>query len=128
MSLALGQPQGCTGASLNCSRARNILGTLQPFPEKTTCCFPYRFSGKSKKSDFVPGNRDPNSRIGHTPKGSSSPRGRSRHLLETLFSEPLLRTLLRTLFYCKNHRKPTSQNPSENPSPEPFPEPSQNPS
>ena len=65
---------------------------------------------------------------GRTPKGSYSPRGRSRHLLETPFSEPLLRTLLRTLFYCKNHRKTTPQNPSENPSPEPFPKPSQNPS
>ena len=66
--------------------------------------------------------------IGRTPKRAYSPRGRSRHLLETPFSEPLLRTLLRTLFYCKTHSKPPSQNPSENPSPEPFPEPSQNPS
>ena len=65
--------------------------------------------------------------IGRTPKGSYAQRGRARHLLETPFSEPLLRTLLRTLFHCKNHRKTTSQNPSENPSPEPFPEPSQNP-
>ena len=30
-------------------------------------------------------------------KGSYSARGRSKHLLETAFSEPLLRTLLRTL-------------------------------
>ena len=35
---------------------------------------------------------------GRTPKGSYSPKGRSRHLLETAFSEPLLRTLLRTFF------------------------------
>ena len=41
--------------------------------------------------------------LGRTPKGSYSPRGRSRHLLQTPFSEPLLRTLLRTPFYCKNH-------------------------
>ena len=68
--------------------------------------------------------------LGRTPKGAYSTRGRSRHLLETPFSEPLLRTLLRTLFYCKTHRKPPSQNPSENPFPrtlprtfsEPFPE------
>ena len=66
--------------------------------------------------------------VGHTPKGSHSPRGRSRHLLETPFSEPLLRALLRTLLYCKTHSRPPSQNPSENGSPEPFPEPSQNPS
>ena len=63
-----------------------------------------------------------------TPKGAHSTKGRSRHFLETPFSEPLLRTLLRTLFYCKTHRRPPSQNPSENPSPEPFPEPSQSPS
>ena len=31
-------------------------------------------------------------RIGHTPKGAYSTKGRSRHLLETPFSEPLLRT------------------------------------
>ena len=66
--------------------------------------------------------------IGRTPKGTYSPRGRSRCLLETPFSEPLLRTLLRTISYCKTHSRPPSQNPSENPSPEPFPEPSQNPS
>ena len=60
--------------------------------------------------------------VGRTPKGSYSPRGRSRHLLETPFSEPLLRTLLRTLLYCKTHRKrPPSQNPSENPSPRTLP-------
>ena len=62
------------------------------------------------------------------PKGAYSSRGRSRHLLETAFSEPLLRTLLRTPFYCKTHSRPPFQNPSENPSPEPSPEPSQNPS
>ena len=51
--------------------------------------------------------------IGCTPKGSYFPRGRSGHLLETPFSEPLLRAL----FYCKTHRKrPLAQNPSENPS------------
>ena len=53
--------------------------------------------------------------LGRTPKGAYSTRGRSRHLLETPFSEPLLRTLLRTLFYCRTHRRPPSQNPSENP-------------
>ena len=43
---------------------------------------------------------------GRTPKGSFSPRGRTRHLLETPFSEPLLRTLLRTLSHCKTHSRP----------------------
>ena len=57
-----------------------------------------------------------------------SARGRSRHLLETPFSEPLLRTLLRTLFCCRTHSEAPSKNPSKNPSPEPSPEPSQNPS
>ena len=65
--------------------------------------------------------------VGRTPKGACPSRGRSGQLLETPFSEPLLRTLLRTLVYCKTHRKTTSQNPSENPSPEPFPEPSPEP-
>ena len=74
---------------------------------------------------FLPGN-SPWSFLGRTPKGAYSTRGRSRHLLETPFSEPLLetpfsepllRTLLRTLFYCKTHRRPPSQNPSENPFP-----------
>ena len=60
--------------------------------------------------------------LGRAPKGAYSSRGRSRHLLETPFSEPLLRTLLRTLFYCKTHRKrPPSQNPSENPFPRTLP-------
>ena len=59
--------------------------------------------------------------VGHTPKGAYSSRGRSRHLLETAFSEPLLRTLLRTLFYCKTHRRPPSQNPSENHFPRTLP-------
>ena len=61
------------------------------------------------------------SKIGRTPKGAYSTRGHSRHLLETAFSEPLLRTLLRTLFYCKTHRRPPSQNPSENPFPRTLP-------
>ena len=60
MSLALEQPQACTGASLGCSRARDILGSLRPRPEKTTCSFPYRFSEKNRNSGLVPGNRDPN--------------------------------------------------------------------
>ena len=59
--------------------------------------------------------------LGRTPKGAYSSRGRSRHLLETAFSEPLLRTLLRTLFYCKTHSRPPSQNPSENPFPRTLP-------
>ena len=61
--------------------------------------------------------RKPSLCLGRTPKGAYSSRGRSRHLLETPFSEPLLRTLLRTLSYCKTHSKPLSQNPSENPPP-----------
>ena len=68
-------------------------------------------------------------RVGRTPKGAYSTRGRSRHLLETPFSEPLLRTLLRTPFYCKTHRRPPLlRTLLRTPSPEPFPEPSQNPS
>ena len=44
---------------------------------------------------------------GRTPKGSYSPRGCSGHLLETLISEPPLRTLLRTpLLLKKTHSKP----------------------
>ena len=48
--------------------------------------------------------------LGRTSKGAYSPRGRSRYLLGTSFSEPLLRTLLRTLFfyYCK---KPIEKDP-----------------
>ena len=49
--------------------------------------------------------------LGRTAEG-----GRSRHLLEIAFSEPLRRTL----FYCKTHSRTPSQNPSENPFPE-FP-------
>ena len=49
--------------------------------------------------------------LGCTPKGAYSTRGRSRHLLETPFSEPLLKTLLRCLFNCKTHSKPPSKNP-----------------
>ena len=48
-----------------CSRARDILGSLRPRPEKTTCSFPCRFSGKSRNSGLVPGNRDPNLRGGN---------------------------------------------------------------
>ena len=59
--------------------------------------------------------------LGCTLKGAYSSRGRSGHLLETAFSEPLLRTLLRTLFYCKTHSRPSSQNPSENPFPRTLP-------
>ena len=56
--------------------------------------------------------------IGRTPKppkGAYCTRGRSRQLLETPFSEPLLRTLLRTLFLL--------QNPQQAPFSEPFCEP-----
>ena len=55
--------------------------------------------------------------IGRAPKRAYSARGRSRHLLETPFSEPLLRTLLRTLFYCKTQKKA----PFSEPFREPFP-------
>ena len=69
--------------------------------------------------NFNPGQK---SWIGRTPKGAYSSRGRSRHLLETAFSEPLLRTLLRTLFTVKPLAGPLlrtllrtpSQNPSQN--------------
>ena len=39
--------------------------------------------------------------LGRTPKELYSLKAHSRHLLETTFSEPLVRTLLRTLLYCK---------------------------
>ena len=59
--------------------------------------------------------------IGRTPKGAYSSRERSRHLLETAFSEPFLRTLSenpsQNPFYCKTYSRPPSQNPSENPFP-----------
>ena len=44
---------------LGCPKARDNFGTLWPLPEKTTCSFPYRFSGKSRNSGLVPDNRDP---------------------------------------------------------------------
>ena len=62
---------------------------------------------------------------GRTLQGGVLSKGRSRHLLETPFSEPLLRTPSQN---CKTHSRPPSRNPSENPSPESFPKPSQNPS
>ena len=60
--------------------------------------------------------------VGRTPKRVHSPRGRSRHLLETPFSEPFLRTLLRTLFTVKPTAGPLlrtnlrtlPQNPGQN--------------
>ena len=61
--------------------------------------------------------------IGHEPKGSYSPSGRSRHLLETRFSEPLLRTLLTTLLFTvkpiagpllRTLLRTLPQNPSQN--------------
>ena len=85
-------------------------------------------AGRTRGRRISPKNPSPKKgQIGRTPKGAYSTRGRSRHLLETPFSEPLLRTLLRTLFFCKTHRRPPSQNPSENPFPRTLPEPSQNP-
>ena len=44
---------------MSCSRARDNSGSLRQSPEKTICSFPYRFSGKSRNSGLVPGNRDP---------------------------------------------------------------------
>ena len=88
-----------------------LAGHPRILPEKFPEFCPRSLRKKSSCSIFV----------GRTPKGAYSTRGRSRHLLETAFSEPLLKTLLRTHFYCKTHSRPPSQNPSENPSPEPFP-------
>ena len=56
MSLAVEQPQGYTGASLGCSRARDILAFLPP--NKTTCSFPYRFSGDNRNSLLCPLSRE----------------------------------------------------------------------
>ena len=107
-------------SSLSCLSCRipyqslHSLNVLPSFSEKALL-FPL-ISGSSH-----PLPQTPFRPIGRAPKGSYPPRGRSGHLLETPFSEPLLRTLLRTLFYCKTHSKTPSKNPSENPSPEPFP-------
>ena len=60
ISLALEQPRLAPVQPWGCSRARDNSGTLRPRPEKTTCSFPYRFSGKNTNSGLVPGNRDPN--------------------------------------------------------------------
>ena len=74
-----------------------------------------------RKTLSSPKRRFERTSLRRTPKGAHSTKGRSRHLLETAFSKPLLRTLLRTLFYCKTHRRPPSQNPSENPFPRTVP-------
>ena len=63
MSLALEQPRLAPVQSWGCPRARDNFGTLWPLPEKTTCSFRYRFSGKSRNSGVVPGNRDPKIRV-----------------------------------------------------------------
>ena len=48
--------------------------------------------------------------IGRTHKGLYTPRGCSRHLLQTPFSEPLLRTLLKTIvFVVKTKESPFSR-------------------
>ena len=59
LSLALEQPRLAPVQPWGCSSARDNFGTLRPRPEKTTCSFPYRFSGKNRNSGLVPGNRDP---------------------------------------------------------------------
>ena len=83
----------------------------------TLLMFALRFQGPKEISRKKNPRLSNKGLIGRTPKGAYSPTGRSRYLLETPFSEPLLRTLLRTLFYCKTHSRPPSQNPSENPFP-----------
>ena len=60
MSLALEQPRLTPVQPWGCPRARDTFGSLRPSPEKTTCSFPYRPSGKSRNSGLVPGERDPN--------------------------------------------------------------------
>ena len=50
-SLSLEQPQDCTGTSLGCSRARDIVETLRPSPQKTTFFFPYRFPGGQRHTN-----------------------------------------------------------------------------
>ena len=59
ISLALEQPRLAPVQPWGCPRARDNFGTLRPSPKKTTCSFPYRFSGKSRNSGLVPGKRDP---------------------------------------------------------------------
>ena len=53
MSLAQEQPRLAPVQPWGCP-------ALRPSPEKTTCSFPYQFSGKSRNPGLVPGNRDPN--------------------------------------------------------------------
>ena len=55
--------------------------------------------------------------LGRTPTGAYSPKGRSRHLLETLLLRTPSENPSQNPFYCKTHIRP----PSQNPSPEPFP-------
>ena len=62
ISLALEQPRLAPVHPWGCSGARDNFGTLRPSPEKTTCSFPHRFSGKTRNSGLVPGNRNPNFR------------------------------------------------------------------
>ena len=59
MSLALEQPRLAPVQPWGCPRARDNFGSVRPSPEKTACSFPCRFSGKSRNSGLVPGNRDP---------------------------------------------------------------------
>ena len=60
ISFALKQPRLAPVQPWGCSRARDNFGCLRPRPEKTTCSFPYRFSGENRNSGLVPGNRNPN--------------------------------------------------------------------
>ena len=105
------QPQGCTGASLGCSRARGIFVTFRPSPEKTTFSFPYRFSGKTnRKSGLVPGNQDPN-------KGAEKAPFREAIVQNGVFESPFCllspwsllsnlqmgRDLLPSMFMCSNN-------------------------
>ena len=62
MSLCLEQPRFAPVQPWGCPRAGENFGSLWPSPEKTTCSFPYRFSGKSRNSGLVRGNRDPNAK------------------------------------------------------------------
>ena len=70
---------------------------LHALPKLASWC------GESLRTSMTP--------VVRTPKGAYSPRGRSRPLLETPFSEHLLRTLLRTLFYCKRTAGPLLRKP-----------------
>ena len=104
-----------------------FLGGFLAFPSGSPCFSP-KYKGKKRSGNCTRGGGNCAATVARKLRGAYSSTGRSRHLLETAFSEPLLRTLLRTLFYCQTHSRPLFRTLLRTPSPEPFPEASENPS